>query len=259
MLRLHGVPPHVAGMLLTGWGATEQNGASVLVLRVGRPPTPPHPAAAALAPHLPPLDMLSTQPLLGPGPLPAHQDTWVGPPLGAIAQLTALTVGMAVPGAAGELPGMVRLAAVPTPDLQLPPILLAPPENQRPPCRASWEVKPLEFYTRLRRGERIRVGQSDCNRRKLQHCNRHCTRITLMLVEWCEPRGLCRHMANALHALPKRLCVMLHQGDRMPLEPRLHREHLHGGWGLRRLFVERDGYVDICTAAWCVYITERAK
>ncbi|PNW82890.1 hypothetical protein CHLRE_06g298450v5 [Chlamydomonas reinhardtii] len=204
MLRLHGVPPHVAGMLLTGWGATEQNGASVLVLRVGRPPTPPHPAAAALAPHLPPLDMLSTQPLLGPGPLPAHQDTWVGPPLGAIAQLTALTVGMAVPGAAGELPGMVRLAAVPTPDLQLPPILLAPPENQRPPCRASWEVKPLEFYTRLRRGERIR-------------------------------------------------------GDRMPLEPRLHREHLHGGWGLRRLFVERDGYVDICTAAWCVYITERAK
>ncbi|KAG2429057.1 hypothetical protein HXX76_011298 [Chlamydomonas incerta] len=198
LLRLHGVPPHLVGMILTGWGVTEQHGVSVLVLRAGRPPTPP-------PPQLPPLDVLSAQPLLAPALLPAQQGAWAGPgPLDAIAQLTALTMGMAAPVAAGGSAGMVRLASLPTPDLRLPPILLAPPENHRPPCRAAWEVKPLEFYTRLRRGEKIR-------------------------------------------------------DDRVPLDARLHREHLRGGWGLRRLFVERDGYVDICTAAWCVHITEEAK
>ncbi|KAG2449956.1 hypothetical protein HYH02_000060 [Chlamydomonas schloesseri] len=201
VLRLHGVPPRLAGLLLTGWGVTEQNNDNVLVLRVSRPPKPP---------QLPPLDMLLAQ----PGRLPAQPDAWVGPgpPLDAIAQLSALTMGMTAPpvAAGGPAAGMVRLASSLTPppssppERQLPPIMLAPPENQRPPCRASWEVKALEFFTRLRRGDKIR-------------------------------------------------------GDRVPLDARLHRDHLRGGWGLRRLFVERDGYVDICTAAWCVHVAEEAK
>ncbi|KXZ51091.1 hypothetical protein GPECTOR_14g74 [Gonium pectorale] len=47
--------------------------------------------------------------------------------------------------------------------------------------------------------------------------------------------------------------------DDLELDPRIQRQRMRGRMGMRRLFVERDGYVDSVTAAMCVEVREEGR
>ncbi|KAG2495174.1 hypothetical protein HYH03_006780 [Edaphochlamys debaryana] len=240
LLLLHGVPTSCRGLQITGWGMAQTH-EPVLVLRVATPPPP----QAAHGQQLSPAEQLQ---LYRERRAAAAAAVASGAPherLQAVEAFAARHPHPAAPPHPEQQPQQPQQSPPPQPPLQRPQPQPEPDPRQQAPRNAALPAGPGGSQPQpLASGPGPQAPPP----------------VPLLVVPSnrppCRPAVDVRPLPSQA-VRPRRGTLI--QGDRLPLDPRIHEDHLHAAWGWRRLFVERDGYVDAPTAAWCAAVTDEVS